>query len=407
MRYRTVHLTAWLVPALIAFAALALPSGAAAAVPGTIGGTVTSAGAPVAGIEVCAFGVPGTATAGDGECAESASPNGEYEITGLAPGNYFVEFWPQGENYVRQFWEDTTEFASASQVPVVEGFPKMGIDAELEEGATISGTVTAAATGAPVAKVEVCAFKPGYGACAVTGLSGQYTIVGLPAGSWEVYFYTDETGQDLVSQPYPTAVTTVAHGAVPGINAALQKGGAIAGTVKLAATGAPLAGVRVCLVDATEVYTFGCLKSPASGRYRFYGLPAISYKIVFSPETSELVGPETEPEEAAEYAEAPDAYPTQWWNGKPSFGLADPIAITPPGEVTNVDGSLGPPPVVAAPAPVVTPAPVVVKPKSTKPLICHKGFAKRKVKGKLRCLKVHKKHHHRRHHKKHPRHRAA
>ncbi|MBS1846246.1 MAG: carboxypeptidase regulatory-like domain-containing protein, partial [Actinobacteria bacterium] len=178
--------------------------------------------------------------------------------------------------------------------------------------------------------------------------------------------------------------------------AALQRGGQIEGTVRLAATGAPLKGVEVCITEAGEAWPLGCLKTPASGGYRFTGLWNASFKIVFSPEASEL--------EEGEFFEIPvDSYPTQWWNGQPTFALATPIGVVPGATVGGIDGSLGPGPVVVTPPAPVTPAPpakTVVAPKpKPKPLKCKRGFVKKKLKGKpVRCVKRHKPaRHHRRH----------
>jgi hypothetical protein len=86
-------------------------------------------------------------------------------------------------------------------------------------------------------------------------------------------------------------------------------------------------------------------QSPASGKYRFTGLWAGTFKIVFSPEASEF-------EEAEGEGITPDAYPTQWWYGQSTFAAATSIAITPPSTVEGVDGSLGPgPPAAATPSP--------------------------------------------------------
>ncbi len=383
-------------------AILAGPGIATADAAGFIAGSVAAEGSPIGGIEVCVEGIAGTPSQETFRCVESEL-DGEWTSPELPSGSYHVIFWPGQMNYVAQYWEDTTSYASAKLVTVTTGTVP-GIDAELVEGATISGTVTAAATGRPVAEVEVCASIQGEAPerCGLTDFNGHYTIHGLFAGSWEVAFYPYESGQDLVYQRDPTPVPVATKANVQNVNAALVAGGQIAGTARLAATGAPLAGVRVCLVYGPFVYTYGCLKTPASGAYRFTGLEEGPYKVVFSPETSELLGPEAGPSEAARLAEAPDAYPTQWWNGKPSFATADSITVTPPAVITGIDGSLGPPPVaVVAPAPV-TPAPIAAKPKTKPVLICHKGFAKRKVKGKQRCVKLHKKRHRR--HKKHHRH---
>jgi hypothetical protein len=105
-----------------------------------------------------------------------------------------------------------------------------------------------------------------------------------------------------------------------------------------------------------------------------------SYKVVFSPEPSGLGGP--------------DSFLTQWWGGQSTFAAAAPIEITPPAVVDNIDASLVAPP-LAAPAP-----PIVKKPV----LKCKRGFLKRKVHGKQRCVKRHKvkpKPRHRRHKAKH------
>ena len=388
-----IRLFAWLTPLLVAALALALPTLAEAVPTGSISGTVTAkvGGLPLKGVEACAY--PTVGGGGEGPCAKT-DEHGEYEIAGLADGAYEVEFWGQPVGYVNKIYP--------SHVSVVNGEPTSGINAELEKGGLIKGTVTAAATGVPVSGVEVCAFaadKSEY--CAPTGFTGAYAIEGLPAGRYEVFFWTVEIEADLVSQPYSGGPLVLAAGQeVTGVNAALQRGGQIAGTVRLAATGASLKGVEVCITEVGEAWPLGCLKTPASGGYRFTGLWGGSFKIVFSPEAAEL-------EEAEAWGISADAYPTQWWNGQPSFATATPIAVAPPAIVSGIDGSLGPGPVVVTPpAPAASPPPAVAvvtpKPKPVtkpKPLKCKRGFVKKKLKGKaVRCVKRHQPtHHHRRH----------
>jgi hypothetical protein len=392
----------WLIPLLVAAVALALPATGEAAGPGAITGTVSGEGAGVlAGVEVCAENVEAFEEEFKLECAETGI-DGTYSITGLAVGEYLVSFWPpSGSNYVEQFYDGQSSWEEATPVQVAAGETKPGIDARLEKGATISGFVKAAATGLSVPGVLVCAFStdgPGSG-CAETNDVGGYTILGLSSGLYEVEFHPLETGQDVVSQQYAGGLVFVpAGGEVTGINEALPPGGQISGTVRAAATGTPLAGVEVCITEAEETWSLGCLKTPASGGYRFTGVWSGSFKIVFSPEASELENGEPSKITA-------DPYPTQWWNGQPTFAAATPIGVTAPAVVTGIDGSLGPGPVVSASAPA-PPAPVtaVVKPKP-KPLKCGHGKvkAKRKVKGKqIRvCMKRHKpKKHHGKHHPK-------
>jgi hypothetical protein len=378
----------------LAIALLVLPAAGQAAGPGAIRGTVTAeGGGAVVGIEVCAFGISPTE---GGECAETTF-GGAYNITGLSPGQYKVIFFGQPENYVEQTYKGSHSQATATPVPVGTTVVT-GIDAELEKGASIAGTVTAAATGLPVAGVVACA-ESSVGedsGCAETDAAGHYVIKGLPSAAYEIEFWSGEIEQNLLTQYYPGLVYVAHQQEVTGIDAALQAGGQISGTVRAAATGAPLGGVDTCIVEADEAWASACLKTPASGRYRFYGIPTGTYKIVFSPEASELL-------DGQFWEIAADAFPTQWWNGQPTFATATPIAVTAPATVEGIDGSLGPGPVATptpAPAPASSPpaaAPVAPK---MKPVKCRKGLKKKTANGRTRCVKV-QRHKPRRHHRKH------
>jgi hypothetical protein len=391
-----------LIPAVLTVLALVLPAAGEAAVPGSISGTVTAkvGDAALEGVEVCAEAV---ASEGGGFGCATTDALGEYEIAGLAAGQYKVEFSARSIGYVSQFYAGRRSWGEADLVTVSAGLRTPGIDAELEESASISGTVTAAQTHLPVAGVEVCAFttdEAEFG-CDETDGAGFYAIKGLAAGQYEVFFSTAEIEAELVSQflPYPLSLT--AGQDRTGIDVALDPGAQIAGTVRLAATGAPLAGVEVCVTEAAEAWALGCLKTPPSGRYRFLRLWAGPFKVVFSPEAGEL-------EDGAEMGLAPDAYPTQWWNGQPTFAAATQVNLFAPGmTIEGVDGSLGPGPVAAPVAPGTSspPATTIVKPKpaptpAPAPLKCKRGFVKKKLKGKQRCVKRARPKHHRKHHPK-------
>jgi hypothetical protein len=391
---------AWLIPVVVVLA-LAIPAVGQAAEPGSISGTVTAkvGGAPVNGVEVCAEGQTEEAFG----CA-GTKISGQYEIDELPPGEYKVKFWARGLGYANQFYDGQVSWAAATPVTVTAGMPTTGIDAELEEGATISGRVTAAATGLPVEDVEVCAERTDeedFG-CGSTNATGSYTIGELSPGQYQIYFYTYETGQNLLSQPYGLGVVTLAAGArQTGIDAALQTGGQIGGTVRAAATGTPLKGVEVCLTEASETWPLACLMTPPSGAYRFYGVWTGSFKVVFSPQANEL-------EEGEGWGIEPDSYPTQWWNGQPSFATATPIAVTAGVTVGDINGSLGPGPVAPpsgqfqtivvpmtnpskAPAePSTAPGPAPGPKPAPKPLKCKHTFVKKTVKGKARCVRRHK-----------------
>jgi hypothetical protein len=338
---------------------------------GSIEGTVSAEGGAVAGeVEVCAKAVLDESFF---KCVLSGG--GSYKITELPAGKYRLGFWPTG-NYVTQFWEHGLTWKEATEVSVAAEGTVTDINAALEAGATIRGTVTAAITRTPVEEVEACAklVEPEreleLERCTKTNATGEYTIDGLAGGAWKLNFYAQNAVADVVSEPYSGGAIEVSSGAsleeVKTVNVALGPGGQIAGTVRLASTGAALGGVQVCVTTASSPTPLGCLRTPSSGAYRFMRVWPGSYKVVFSPEPTGLEGP--------------DSYPTQWWGGQSTFAAAAPIEITPPAVVENIDASLVAPP-VAAPA-----TPVVKKPV----LKCKRGFVKRKVHGKQHCVKRHK-----------------
>ena len=116
---------------------------------GIIKGTVTSAttpAAPLAGI--CVLVSENNGLFENGSAATSAT--GSYEVKGLATGSYSVQFQTgcdNNGNYVG--------ISYPANVAVTAGSTSSGIDGSLPVGATISGTVTSASSGQPLAGVCV------------------------------------------------------------------------------------------------------------------------------------------------------------------------------------------------------------------------------------------------------------
>jgi hypothetical protein len=201
---------------------------------GSISGTVTAGGQPAYETYVELFDannnvVEGTNTALDGT----------YSFTGLPAGSYKVFFAPNG-NLAWQFYSNATTLASATAVKVVAGTPTTGVNATLTTGGKVSGTVTDAATKAPVADVDVeVVDSSGYeldGYDTSTNSSGAYTLAGIPTGSWYIEFNPDDHGgtYNSTDQPYAvqyynnadtlaqaTKVSVTAGSTTPSINAAL------------------------------------------------------------------------------------------------------------------------------------------------------------------------------------------
>lgn len=159
---------------------------------------------------------------------------------------------------------------------------------------SISGTVTDA-SGTPLSGIWVTAFKTGapprFEPNQETDSAGHYTLPGLDAGQWTVYFLVSVElpgrGPNYLpefydNQPSEAAATPVIVGddAVTGIDAALTRGGTISGTVT--EEGNPLP-IEACVsvgngkrADYYDVWS-------TDGSYRITGLPTDNYFVVFTP----------------------------------------------------------------------------------------------------------------------------
>lgn len=381
-----------------------LPASASAA-DGGISGKVTLAegGGPVEKATVCAE------TEGevlDFECTETAA-DGSYEITGLTPADYlvFFEAGESGRYLIGQYYDGVRSWFEADDVTVNSAATTPGIDAALAEGGAIAGEVTDSVSGVPVREVLVCsALEAGAEGetCTETGNDGSYELVGVPAGLNAVEFLPFEGDYD--AQVIGGVAVSVGV-RKPNVNAALvhvvPAQGRISGHVRAAATQAPLQGISVCAIWVKTGKTGGCAITSPLGAYGFFPVPPGALKIVFSPEPAEV---EFRPGVQS------DIWPTQFWKAKPTFAEADALDVTPTSNFTGIDGLLGPGPEqptsegpsTAPGATAPAPAPAAVAPKA-KSLTCRKGFVKKRLKGKVRCVERHHRRHH--HHKRHHPHR--
>jgi hypothetical protein len=270
---------------------------------GTIAGTVTDSNtsSPVSNVEV---GVHNAAGRSLGFAVTNAA--GQYAVRALPAGTHYVKTVALG-NYLNEVYADipcpscnTTSGASiaiptgATGVPVTVGGMQGGIDFALARGGSITGTLTDASTGAPLANVEVEASNGTVTRSARTNASGMYTIVGLFTGAYRVRTMSGMSGSVYVDEAYDnhpcpngycpsvagTPVAVTAGSETTGIDFGLARGGSITGTVRYAGTGAPLpyVGIRVYR-DGVETSSFWG-SADASGVYRVGGLPTGTYYVV-------------------------------------------------------------------------------------------------------------------------------
>jgi hypothetical protein len=194
---------------------------------GEIMGTVTTGGAPLEDIKVCAVEI------GDEFIAQctSSGPTGEYTISRLPAAEYTVDFYSLSGSYVSQYYNDKSSLAGATKVRVTAGAVTAEIDAAMVVAGEISGTVTDAVSNAPLENIKVCAYESGGEAlvqCTSTSASGEYTISRLAAAEYTVGFsavngeYLTQYYSDKPSLAEAVKVTVAKAVTAAGIDAAME-----------------------------------------------------------------------------------------------------------------------------------------------------------------------------------------
>jgi Carboxypeptidase regulatory-like domain len=367
---------------LLALFALALvaPAMAAAA---TISGTVTAeGGGPLQGVEVCPTPQPYTF---ETECVDTDA-SGRYQLT-LFGADYKLNFSAFRNNlrYVSEWYDNATHYSEADLFHLGAS-ENANLDAALTEGGSIGGTVTDESTGGPIDGVWVCAVdSEGNNRCDRSDPTGDYLINGLPSGTYSVEYeggntvnYLHEFYEDADSRAAATDVVVTAPATTAHIDAELTRGAEILGHVTDPRTGGPSQAVFVCANEQPPGGYQGCDTTDENGDYGIRSLPAGTYLVAFELEYFPW-----------------GLWAEQWWQGAATMAEADPVPLTPPETRTGIDGqATSPLGVRVAQDPhagggTANPPPPPPKKPAKK---CRKGFHRKPVKGKRRCVRKHKKH---------------
>ncbi len=252
-------------------------------------GTVMDAnGTPLWGVGVSIFPVGSSSAAAYGY---SNSSGGYVTMPGLASGVYQVRFSRTG--YQTQWYDTQPSQATATIITVTAGINVTNINAQLSSlssttrasAATgaITGTLTAADTGLPLA-ASIVAYRAADGSVyfAYTN-NGQYVLSNLSPGSYRLLFYLpapypyqlyynlkfDWNSADLVAV---TAGMTTTH-----INQVVPRGGVITGIITSSSGGVPGVGVSAQGASYHTTYT------GIDGAYRLEGLMPGNYRVQFTP----------------------------------------------------------------------------------------------------------------------------
>ncbi len=284
----------------------------------------SSSGTPLSGICVQANG-PGTGFAfgGPGGAGSGATNSaGRYRLIGLGTATYEVDFFPgcnSNGNYT----------SAVKYVHATAGKVKGGVNAVLEPGAEISGTVTDT-HGHPLAGMCINVIGANSGNSAYATLSdGSYFVNQLPAGTYQLgfstgcgnfgnyeqYWYNNQTDPSLAT---PIKLT---RGESLTINAQMQPGASISGTV-IDSHGRKLTGICIAASGAAAVFGEGQVAFSRHGSYQISGLTPGQYQVDFGCGGS-------------------NSYADQWFPNAPSSQAAEQISV-PAGQTTGVSAVLRP-----------------------------------------------------------------
>ncbi len=252
--------------------------------------------------------------------------SGNYVVSGIPSGEYKVRFYDNASLYSTEWYNDKPDSSSADPIVVTAPEDVSGINAQLTKGGSISGTVTDQ-DGSPIAGVDVDAYAMDgdWISGAQTDALGKYVVGGIPSGQYKVQFYASYFGyvnewyNDKPNSNSADPIAVTAPNEVSGIDAQLIKGGSISGNVANT-SGEPIKDIYVLVCDvATGDYLYSS-STDAAGNYVVSGVPSGQYKVHFR-----------------DYHQG---YLTEWYNDKPDFDSADPIAVTAPNDVSGVNAQL-------------------------------------------------------------------
>jgi hypothetical protein len=270
----------------------------------SISGTVTN---EATGLPVQSMGVTAWVQVGPSLSGRTATTNasGAYTISGLLEGTYVLS--TNAGNFANEVFDnipctgfcDNSVLLTGTPITVAPGTPVSGRNFSLQPntiaGGTLTGTVTDAASGLPIASLPVTiGLQTGSGLSSfftvTTNLSGTYSASGLRPGSYRAstsgnHPYRNEAFDNFPCFSGSCSTTIIASstpisvsaGGTATANFGLSAGDGISGTVTDAATGSPLPGVNVSVYHVASGQFAGAFISNLRGQYFVRGLPNGEY----------------------------------------------------------------------------------------------------------------------------------
>ncbi|MEZ5237831.1 MAG: carboxypeptidase regulatory-like domain-containing protein [Microthrixaceae bacterium] len=248
----------------------------------------------------------------------------------MEAGSYDVQFRDNQDplRYAAEWYDDQyfEEDASGLVLDPNSSTLVTGIDAQVAEPASISGTVSdAGGSGLAGICVNAALGQPVRNVSGTQTLGdGSYALDDLPPGDIYLYFHDCDGQVDYVAEWYDdqpnsdtaTPVTQGPGGSTSGIDATLSEGDTISGTVTDGG-GNPLADVNV--VFEGEDHSWAASSTGPDGQYTSPALAPGDYRVRFEPNST---------------------YAVEYWNDQPSWASANIVQVDGSGPVGGIDAQL-------------------------------------------------------------------
>jgi 5-hydroxyisourate hydrolase-like protein (transthyretin family) len=260
--------------------------------------------------------------------------NGNYSIEGLIPGTYRLQFSSIGNgDHVSEYYSDSANLNSAADIIVTAGTTITGINASLAIASRISGRVTGPGGTTSLEDINVYAYRWtgsdwDYQSNANTDGNGNYSVGGLPAGTYRIEFqswdniYAGEYYNNAPTLDSATDIVVATQTTVTGIDASLANAARISGRV----TGPNGTNVLKYISVSAYRWTGGQwdYQSSAStddnGNYSVGGLSAGTYRIEFQSGSGE--------------------YAREYYNNALTLDAATDIIVSAETTITGIDATL-------------------------------------------------------------------
>jgi hypothetical protein len=256
--------------------------------------------------------------------------SGNYRFAS-APGSFriFFDAAAAGDPYVLSEWYDNQSVSTTSTIASISAGLAAIIDAQLEDGAAISGHVTDLSSNPLISAMARVTDPQGnfYSSYAYSDANGLYTIGHIPVGNGttRVRFsksgYALEWSNDKASYNFADTVAIQPRQTTTGVDAQMATQGRITGCITNS-LGSGIIGATVTAYDTiSNSWAVRSATTDSSGCYTLNQLPTMSARVYFDPGRA-------------------SAYNAEFYSDKLNFSSADSVSVTAGSTTSNINAQL-------------------------------------------------------------------